>query len=65
MYDWSPQASGDGSGYVESKPPKPAVDNPRWTVGSNSVSTTELFVLTSFCLFSLIISINNGTFHHR
>lgn len=58
MYDWSPQASGEGSGYVESKPPKPAVDNPRWTVRSNSVFTTELFVsLQRFDYPHLLLSV--------
>lgn len=31
-YDSSPQASGEGSGYVETRPSKPDVEKYRWTV---------------------------------
>lgn len=32
MYDLSPQASGEGSGYEETRPSKPDVEKHRWTV---------------------------------
>lgn len=52
MYDLSPQASGEGSGYRETRPSNEAKEKPRWTV-RNWSSFTHYKMFTCCCLFFL------------
>lgn len=53
--DWSPQASGEGSGYGETRPPKPAVEKHSWTVWSNQFIIKFFLLLRRFDNIHLLL----------